>query len=203
MSLINVSYKVDFFPKLLDLYSRINKAMQVKCKEGCNSCCSENMIWLTLPELIILNAKGVRKDHKYGCPYRTETGCSNYLHRPLVCRSFGAIQLVHKKVNNLFVNLSGKDFIVAGPGICSEVFESSCQVDDLNQIYTEYGELLKFGLVCIGSNKDKKTHARVEFICEQLQANNLVYKVWSKDGTPDVDIRIMDRILDAIKAHEL
>lgn len=170
------------------LHNWTNSIVETECVEKCNVCCQNEIIWLTLPELLHMVSVATPEPQEYGCPFRTKNGCNPlvYPSRPLVCRTYGPKQYRTTKLplKDLSISLGGDEYVLAGPGCCSEhTLKSSVNIRDLNRIYECYAELSGYGLVAIGRCKDVKTQTHVEEVCRKLQKMS-EHKVYCPDGIP-------------------
>lgn len=179
---------VEFYKDVDLLYAWVDNICKVKCPPNCDICCSRDIIWMTLPELIRIRANAIPRKVTFGCPYRKkEGGCGIYDLRPLVCRSFGPSQLRGKVLNALSVNVRKGEQDIAGPGICLDVKpESECDVDDLNRIYACYSVLTSWGLVAIGTCDDTKIQGVQEEVIRELQEKGPEYEIYVPDGNPKI-----------------
>jgi Fe-S-cluster containining protein len=183
------------FLDLDDLYLWMDSIYSVKCVSKCNKCCEQDIIWMLMPELVRINSITKPKKVEFGCPYRTKTGCSIYEYRPLVCRSYGALQLKEvKEINMLRVVLPDRIQSLAGPGYCDEkIKESTCNVEELNNIYACYNALAQtWGLTAIGSCRDLSLQASQTQIMSEMQKNISSYNVYSANGVLNMHTRLQD-----------
>lgn len=185
---MNTSSLVEFYKDVDLLYDWIDNICKVKCPPNCDICCSRDIIWLTLPELVRIRANATPRNVTFGCPYRKEEGgCGVYTLRPLICRSFGPSQLRGKVLNALSVYIQKGEQDIAGPGICLDVKpESECDVDELNRIYSCYSALTSWGLVAIGACDDAKIQKVQEEVIQELQEKIPDYEIYAKDGNPQI-----------------
>jgi len=174
----------DFYKNLDELYVWMDSIYKVECKPKCNACCKRDIIWLLSPELVRLNTVATPKEVKAGCPFQTKFGCSVYKYRPLVCRSFGATQLLSAGgVRMLTIRLENSLQNLAGPGICDDVLSSSCNVSELNDIYACYMSLAKkYGLMAMGVCEDANLQASQEGIITKMQKSENRFEIYSRNG---------------------
>ena len=178
-----------FYADLDLLYTWMDEIYSVECPKLCDLCCSRDIIWMLLPELIRIHTLVKPRKVEYGCPYRREEGgCSIYSLRSLVCRSYGASQLIGNNINGLTVFSGGFEKDIAGPGVCLDLRpKSECDVFELNKIYTLYSSMSKWGLVAIGVCEDIPLQIAQTQIMKDLQERNPGYQVYVPDGVPVLD----------------
>lgn len=173
----------ELFQDLKTLYSWMDSVYDVICKKDCNLCCTQDNIWMLLPELVRINKFFKPAKVKYGCPYRTETGCSIYEYRPLVCRSFGSSHIMGKNVRFVTAPVQEGDRALFGPGVCSDLeLPSNCNVEELNKIYTCYASLAHWGWVSIGKCNDPVLERIQLDIMLQLQKEITGYQIDATGG---------------------
>lgn len=176
----------EFFRDLDDLYAWMDSIYKVDCPSGCNVCCTRDIIWMLLPELVRLNKFSLPKKVEFGCPFRTDNGCSIYEYRPLVCRSYGSDLIKGWEIATLTVELNKGMQEIAGPGICYDKKpKSECNIEDLNSIYDCYAAMSKkYGLVAIGACNDMALHVSQMNFIRELQEYCSEYQIYVPDGIP-------------------
>lgn len=172
----------ELFRDLGMLYSWMDSIYKVECKKECNACCTQDNIWMLLPELVRINRIAKPNKVKTGCPYRTETGCSIYPYRPLVCRSYGSSKILNQNVRFITVPYQENERALFGPGICNDLLPSECNVDELNKIYTCYASLARWGWVSVGKCNDPILESIQTGIMFEMQKDITGYTVDAKDG---------------------
>lgn len=187
MKLIDFS---ETYKDLDTLYTWADQASQVSCVSDCNKCCTNDVIWMTLPELIRMYRNFTPFEYTSGCPYRTEKGCGVYDIRPLTCRTFGHMpKNINKRaiLPNMNISLGEWDFSLFGPGVCEYSLRSHINLKEIRKIYSCYVALSKYGMVAIGSSREARFQEYVLNISKWFQAlPTTQYQVYCKNGIPRV-----------------
>ena len=165
------------------LHIWMDEASQVQCPKHCNKCCTNSGIWLTIPELLKMLSYAEPSPQEHGCPFQRDGGCIAYEDRPILCRSYGPQQYLDQDMKVLTTTIGVTTYDLAGPGICDHIENSSCNVEEVNQIYECYSELSQYGLILIGSFKDPKMQIHHENICDKLQ-DTAPYEVYLRNANP-------------------
>lgn len=177
----------EFYKDIDDLYAWMDSVYKVSCPPKCNDCCKRDIIWMLTPELVRLNSIAKPKIVKSGCPFQTRTGCLTYKQRPLVCRSYGASQLLMDvKVRMLQVRINNGIQNLAGPGVCTKYLPASeCNISELNQIYDCYLSLAsKWGLIAVGSCDNPELQTSQIKIMFEMQKYEDRHEIYAKNGVP-------------------
>lgn len=174
-----------FYQDIDELYAWMDTIYKVNCVKNCNKCCQKDIIWVLLPELIRFNELKKPTPVEYGCPWRTETGCSIYSVRGLVCRSYGAKFIAPFPEPVTIATKQGSQSLF-GPGTCVEYsLEGTYIPSELKQIYECYASLANtWGLVAFGTCEDISLQVAQEQSIQMYQELQEDYVVYVKDGIP-------------------
>ena len=183
----------DFYKDIDELYVWMDSIYKVECKPKCNACCKRDIIWLLSPELVRLNTIATPKEVNAGCPFQSKFGCSVYKYRPLICRSFGATQLLSAGgVRMLTIQLENRLQNIAGPGVCDDVISSFCNVKELNDIYACYLSLAKkYGLTAMGVCEDISLQQSQEEIIAKMQKSENRFEIYARKGVPNMQTKLI------------